>query len=142
MREAQADVATIRDDLRRIAHGIHSVALAEGGLAEAVLALVETAGGGVAVEALPERRASPQAEAAVYRLVAAGLRFEPGAGVRIAIAAHEHGLDVVIRLRGAEPAALADALAHAGARVAALGGTLTVLAGDGGATARARVPAA
>ena len=55
---------------------------------------------------------------------------------------HEDALDAVIRVHGAEPAAVADALAHAGARVAALGGSLTVLAEDGGATARARVPVA
>jgi signal transduction histidine kinase len=139
--DAQARVATVRDELRRIAHGIHSVTLAEGGLAEAVLALVQTAGGGVAVEALPEQRASAQAEAAVYRIVAASLRLRRDAGVRIAIRAHDGGLDAAIRMPGVEAVALTDALAHASARVAVLGGSLAVAAEDGGATARARVPA-
>ena len=86
-RAAEVRVAAIRDELREIAHGIHSVTLAEGGLAEAVLALVQAAGGGVTVDALPERRFPAAAEAAVYRLVAASLALEGAAGVRIAIQA-------------------------------------------------------
>jgi hypothetical protein len=38
--------------------------------------------------------------------------------------------------------ALTDALAHAGARITALGGSLTVVAVDGGVTANASVAAA
>jgi signal transduction histidine kinase len=139
--EAQTRVAATRDELRRIAHGIHSVTLADGGLAEAVLALIEGAGGRVAVEALPRRGASAEAEAAVYRLVAASLRFAQAAGMRMAIHARSDELLADIHVAGADAPALTDALAHAGARIAALGGELAIAAADGGATAGARVPA-
>ena len=134
-------MAAVRDELRRIAHGIHSVTLAEGGLAEAVLDLIQATGGGVTVQALPEQRASEATEAAVYRLVAASLHLRTEAGIRVAIHAGDDKLHAVIHVSGVTPAALDDALAHAGARVAALGGSLGVAAEDGGATARARVPA-
>jgi len=138
---AEARVATMRDELRQIAHGIHSVTLAEGGLTEAVLALVQAAPGTVTVDALPDRRASEEAEAAVYRLVAASLPVGREAGVRVAIHTGDAELDATIRIAGADVAALGETLAHAGARIAALGGSLTVASADGGATAIASVPA-
>jgi signal transduction histidine kinase len=137
----EARAAATRDALRQIAHGIHSVTLAEGGLAEAVLALVQAHPGGVAVEALPERRASAEAEAAVYRLVATSLRLGCEGRVRIAIHARGETLDAAISIVGADPAALTEAVAHATARIAGLGGSLTVAAMEGGATASASVPA-
>ncbi len=141
--DAETGVAALRDELRQVAHGIHSVTLAEGGLAEAVLTLVQGAGGRVQIEALPETRAPAEAEAAIYRLVAASLRLEPATGVRIAIRGEAGGLDAAIRVSGVRPAALSDALAHAGARVSGLGGSLAVVAAeDGGATARASLPCA
>ena len=51
--------------------------LAEGGLTEAVLALVQAAPGSVTVDALPDRRGPAEAEAAVYRLVAASQSRRP-----------------------------------------------------------------
>jgi signal transduction histidine kinase len=131
----------LRDDVRRIAHGIHSVTLAEGGLAEAVLALVQAAPGNVTVDALPDRRASAAAEAAVYRLVAACLPLGREAGVRVAIHTADAELHAIIIIADATAGALTDALAHAGARIAALGGSLTVAGAEGQATANARVPA-
>jgi len=133
--DARERIATLRHDVRRVAHGIHSVTLAEGGLGEAVLALVEAASGRVAVESLPERRIAPASEAAIYRLVAASLRL--GRTTRLAIAAGDGELRATIRVGGADESTLASALAHAGARIAALGGELAV----SGGTARARVPA-
>jgi signal transduction histidine kinase len=133
--DARERIATLRHDVRRVAHGIHSVTLAEGGLSEAVLALVSTASGRVAVESLPERRVAPAAEAAIYRLVAASLRL--GHPTRLAIAAGDDELRATVSVSGADDPTLASALAHAGARIAALGGELAVT----GATARARVPA-
>jgi signal transduction histidine kinase len=133
-------VAATRDALRQIAHGIHSVTLAEGGLAEAVLALVQAAPEGVKVQALPEQRAGTEAEAAVYRLVAASLQHAAGAGVRIAMHTRGGELSAAIHFVDADADALTDALAHAGARITALGGTLSVAAQDGGATASASLP--
>ena len=133
--DARERIATLRHDLRRVAHGIHSVTLAEGGLSEAVLALVDAASGRVAVESLPERRVAPAAEAAIYRLVAAALRL--GHPTRLAIDAGDDELRATVSVGGADDSTLAGALAHAGARIAALGGEITVT----GATARARVPA-
>jgi signal transduction histidine kinase len=137
----EARMAATRDALRQIAHGIHSVTLAEGGLAEAVLALVQAAPDGVAINALPEQRAGADAEAAVYRMVAASLHHGAGAGVRIAIHARGGELTAAIHIVDADTGALTDALAHAGARIAALGGSLSVVAADNGATVNASVPA-
>jgi signal transduction histidine kinase len=133
LEHVQERVAALRDDVRRFAHGIHSVTLAEGGLGEAVLALA--AHGGVAVEALPARPAGAAAEVAIYRLVAAILRL--GHDVRLTIEADDSELVATFRVAGADERTLADALAHAGARIEALGGELAV----SHATARARVPA-
>jgi len=133
--EAQTRLGTMRDDLRRLAHGIHSVTLAEGGLGEAVLALVEAADGRVALEALPAARASAAAEAAIYRLVAVTLRV--ARSVRLAIEERDGGLRADVRVSGVDEATLTDALANAGARIAALGGELSVSDGS----VRAVVPA-
>ena len=124
----------MRDDLRRLAHGIHSVTLAEGGLGEAVLALVEAADGRVAVEKLPATRASAAAEAAIYRLVAAAVRV--AGSVRLAIEARDGGLRADVGVTGIDEPTLTDVLASAGARIAALGGELEV----SGASVRAVVP--
>ena len=94
------------------------------------------------MDALPDRRGPAEAEAAVYRLVAASLALGREGGVRVAIHTGDAELNATIRLAGVDAAALTDALAHAGARVAALGGTLAVVADDGGAIALARVPVA
>jgi signal transduction histidine kinase len=138
----EARVAAAREALRQIAHGIHSVTLTEGGLAEAVLALVQAAPDGVKVQALPEQHAGTEAETAVYRLVVASLQHGAGGGVHIAIQTRGGQLTAAIHVAGADAGALTDALAHAGARITALGGSLTVVAIDGGATANATVPAA
>ena len=132
LEDVQARVAALRDDVRRVAHGIHSATLAEGGLGEAVLALA--ADGGVTIEALPTRRGTAAAEIAIYRLVAAIHRL--GRDVRLTIVADDGRLDAAIGVDGADERTLSDALAHAGARIAALGGELSV--GDAGV--RARVP--
>jgi len=128
---ARTRLRTMREDLRRIAHGIHSVPLAESGLAEAVLALVDAAGASVTVEALPDRRASAAAETALYRYVAAGLRL--GRDTRLAIEEKDGALTATLQVDEAD---LTQALAHAGARIAAVGGELTI----DGDTARGRVP--
>jgi len=128
---ARARLRAMREDLRRIAHGIHSVPLAESGLAEAVLALVDAARASVTVEALPDRRASAAAETALYRYVAAGLRL--GRDTRLAIEARDGALTATLQVADAD---LTTALAHAGARIAAVGGELTI----DGDTARGRVP--
>jgi signal transduction histidine kinase len=133
--EAQVRIGAMRNDLRRLAHGIHSVTLAEGGLAEAVLALVQAADGRVAVEALPATRASAAAEAAIYRVVAVTLRVAGSA--RLAIDVRQGDLRAAVGVTGVDEATLNDALAGAGARIAALGGELTV----SGGTVRAAVPA-
>ena len=141
--DAEARAAATRDELRHIAHGIHAVTLAEGGLGEAVLALVRTAGGGVSVDALPDRRGSAAAETAVYRVVAASLRFARNEKVRIAIQGRDGELEATIRLLHADAAELTNVLAHSGARVAALGGSVTVVAADDdGAIVHTRVPVA
>jgi hypothetical protein len=132
--DAHTRIAGLRHDLRHIAHGIHSVTLAEGGLAEAVLSLVDAADGRVAVDALPAERAGAAAEAAMYRLVVAILRL--GRPIRLAIETAGGDLRTLVAVDGADAAELNEALAHAGARLAALGGDLEV----SDATARARVP--
>lgn len=141
--EALADAAdrltALSHGVRGVAHGIHSVTLAEGGLADAVLALVDAAGGRVTVDALPDQRSSPEAEATIYRLVAASLRHALENGARLAIRTLDGELQVEIEVPGTTPEALADALTHAEARIAALGGSLTLTGENGSAAVRARV---
>jgi len=62
--------------------------------------------------------------------------------VRIAIEARPGGLDVAIRVPGVTPARLSEAVAYAGARVSAVGGSLAVAAIGGGAVVHASVPGA
>jgi hypothetical protein len=100
-----------------------------------VLALVQAADGRVAVEALPATRASAAAEAAIYRVVAVTLRVAGSA--RLAIDVRQGDLRAAVGVTGVDEATLNDALAGAGARIAALGGELTV----SGGTVRAAVPA-
>jgi signal transduction histidine kinase len=134
--EASARVTALRTDVRRLAHGIHSVTLAEGGLAEAVLRLVAETDGRATVESLPRERAAADAEAAVHRLVGAALHTARGAPLRLRITLADGVLEASIRIE-APVAALREALAHAGARIEAAGGTLAV---DEGGSVLARVP--
>ena len=134
LEDAQARIVALRDDVRRLAHGIHSVTLAEGGLGDAVLALVDAAHGRVTVDALPAARARAAAEMAIYRLVAAAVRL--GRPVRLAVETGDGELRAVIAVDGASETELGEALSLAGARIAALAGELLVTA----STARARVP--
>ena len=76
----------------------------------------------------------------MYRLVAASLALEGGAGVRIAIESRQSELDTAIRVYGVAPTLLSEAVAHAGARVVAVGGSLAVAAAADGATVHANVP--
>ncbi len=135
-------LSSVQNELRRLAHGIHSAALAEEGLTEAVLALVVVAGGRVVAEALPRQRVSAEAETAAYRLVAASLALArpPYATLRLAIRARDEDLDITIQVEGVTAEALSPALAHASARVAALGGVLAVEPEAGGACVRGWVP--
>ncbi len=135
-------LSSVQNELRRLAHGIHSTALAEGRLSEAVLALVAVAGGRIVVDALPSHRVSAEAEAAAYRVVAASLALarSPNATLRLAIRPRAQNLDVTIQVEGATAGALNAVLAHAGARVAALGGVLAVEPEAGGACVRGSVP--
>jgi hypothetical protein len=73
--------------------------------------------------------------------VAASLPFGREAGLYVAIHSGDAELNAVIRVASVDAAALTDALAHSGARIAALGGSLTVAAAEGGATANASMPA-
>jgi hypothetical protein len=60
--------------------------------------------------------------------------------VRLAIRVRDGEMQAAIEVPGATPGALADALTHAEARVAALGGSLTVNGENGGAVVRVQVP--
>jgi hypothetical protein len=78
---------------------------------------------------------SKAAEAAIYRLVAVTLRVD--GHVQLAIEVRDDVLEATVEVGGVDQAVLTDVLANAGARIAALGGELTV----SGARVRAVVPA-
>lgn len=136
-------LSSVQNELRRLAHGIHSATLAEGGLSEAVLALVGVAEGRVVVAAMPRHRVAAAAEAATYRLTAASLALpRPLTGtLRLAISPREQDLEITVQIDGVTAEALSAALAHASARIAALGGVVAVEPQPGGACVQARVPA-
>jgi signal transduction histidine kinase len=127
-RLADADLAAEQAlaDLRELAHGISSAALAAEGLADAVRTAVEHARSAVTIVELPGDQLPPRVEQAVYRFVADSLRQTgqpPGPPLSIAI--RRAGRDVIVELDYDHATCSRDWLpAHIADRVAAAGGQL------------------
>lgn len=131
--EAKATVLTALDDLRGLCQGIHPPVLTERGLLGALRELVDTIPIPVdlTVDGEPGRL-SPEAESAVYYVVAEALSnvVKHAVAEQTTVSVHWRDSDVVVRIGddgrgGADPAA-GSGLAGLADRVDAVGGRLTV----------------
>jgi signal transduction histidine kinase len=133
------EVRSALEELRRLAHGIHPVALTDAGLAMALTTLAEDARVPVRILAVPDGRFDDAVEAAAYRLVLDAVRTAErhgdGGAVTVRIGA---GLVVAVELPGVGVAAARAGLAHANDRIVALDGTLDITE----ARIEARIPCA
>jgi signal transduction histidine kinase len=125
--EAQAELAAALAELRVIAHGLYPGVLTDQGLAAALEALSENARVPVMLAALPSRRCSAPAEAAVYFVVAEAVREASGTGVTVHVAREQDTLTLMIESD-------ADRLDVTAAedRVGALGGSVVTAPLAGG----------
>jgi signal transduction histidine kinase len=110
-----------------IAHGLYPGVLTDQGLAAALEALSENARVPVMLAALPSRRCSSPAEAAVYFVVAEAVREASGTGVTVHVAREQDTLTLMIESD-------ADRLDVTAAedRVGALGGSVVTAPLAGG----------
>ncbi len=146
LKAAQAELTLALEDIRELVRGLHPRILTDHGLGPAIRALAERAVLPVKLLELPEERAGPVAEAAVYYVVAEALANA---------AKHAGAKAVTIWVRFEEDRILAEVaddgcggadprgtgLQGLSDRVAALGGHLAVSSERGAGTAlRAEVP--
>jgi signal transduction histidine kinase len=118
---AREEVGCLLTDLRRLAHGIYPVALAEEGLAAAVEALAEDGAVDVRLEGrLPGERLDPPVEAAAYVVVREMTRSRRAGWASVAMSGDAGVLRVEVSGDGLDPAALV----YLEDRVGAVGGRL------------------
>lgn len=140
--EAQA---TVRE-LRELAHGLHPVALASGGLAAAVEHLA-TRMPGVLELAVSDKRFSEEVETTAWFIVceAVSNAVKHARGARVRISIDQHGERVLIRICDDGPG-IADpagtGLRGLADRAAASGGTLVVRSNQRGTEVEAELPCA
>jgi len=146
VRHARAELQNALDKLRAIAHGIHPVSLTEAGLAGAVRELTEDSQIPVRITTTTDRRPSPAAEAALYRLVLDSVRLAErhgnGAPVTVRIEPSDDSVSVLITAPGVDAAAARPALEHAADRLAALHSELTITTAGNDLILKATVPCA
>ena len=121
LRAARADVLAALDDLREVAHGIHPVALADGGLAAGVEALAERRSR-LRAGTLTEERFDPALESAAYFTIAETLRRTGEAPVDVDVRRIGGALIVELQAPRIDVTEIED-------RVGALDGQLRVRAG-------------
>jgi signal transduction histidine kinase len=145
VRRARAEATAAIAELRDLARGLAPPLLAERGLEAAVRGLARRTPARTTVDARLRERPSPEAEAAVYFVVAEALtnvlKHAPGAAVRIGLAAIDDRVVATVAddgPGGADPAG--TGLLGLRRRVEALDGRLDVQ-DAGGTTIRAEVPA-
>ncbi|MFN0281917.1 MAG: sensor histidine kinase [Kineosporiaceae bacterium] len=156
LRDAESGVREALVRLRRLAHGVLSTALADDGLDTALEELADASPLPLTLDVSVGAELDAEAGMAAYTTVTDALRavdpaaLPPGSSVAVRI---RRAADV-LTLRLDVPAsatmsttstaqtavAVGDALGEAADRVAAIGGTLSVAAGDGGVEVTAVIP--
>ena len=144
--EATAELETAIGEVRGLARGIHPTILTETGLAAAVDALAERTPLPVVVD-IDDQRYDPQVEAAAYFVIAEALtnvaRHASATEARVAAAEEDGRLVITVADdgRGGADLAAGSGLRGLTDRMAAAGGTLTLISpGGSGTTVRADLP--
>jgi signal transduction histidine kinase len=132
---ARAEVLAALDALRDLAHGIHPMALTDGGVAAAAEALSERTAR-LTLGTLTEERFAPSLESAAYFVIVESLKRVGGA--RIVVDLQRDGVSLVLELQTDKP--LRARLTDVEDRVGALDGRLAVEPGGGGTRIRAELP--
>lgn len=137
LERTEQDVRAALGELREVAHGLHPMALTDGGLCGALEALAERSPR-IAAGAVTAERFHPTIESAAYFVIAEVLK---GAGARrLDVDIGRAGGCLVVELRGEGLAAVE--LIDVEDRVGALDGRLTIDARDGESCIRAELPCA
>lgn len=138
--EVVEELMRATDELRGLAVGVHPPALAEAGLAEALLVLADRAPFPVKVTSVPEQRLRAMAETTIYFVVAEALtnvaKHANARSATVSVTDREGTVTVEVRddgAGGADPSA-GTGLRGLAERVAALGGQLDVAGVVGGGT--------
>ncbi|MDP9258607.1 MAG: GAF domain-containing protein [Actinomycetota bacterium] len=140
-------LASVFDDLREIAHGIHPAILSEGGLELALKALCRRSAIPVSLDVDAERRLPEPIEVAAYYVVSEALtntaKHAHASVVHVALDTHGAIMRLAIRddgIGGADPSQ-GSGLLGLSDRIEALGGTLQVTSPAGsGTTLHIEVP--
>ena len=138
--DAAAELRTALAELRELARGIHPAILTEAGLGPAIDTLVGRSSVAAAVLALPDRRLSPAVEATAYFVVSEALAnvAKYASATRATVTAECPGDSLRVEVAddgvgGANPAT-GSGLRGLADRVAAQGGSLSVVSPTGGGT--------
>jgi signal transduction histidine kinase len=138
--DAAAELKTAIVELRELARGIHPAILTEAGLGPAIDTLAERSSVAADVLALPDRRLSPAVEATAYFVVSEALAnvAKYASATRATVTAECPGDYLRVEVAddgvgGADPAG-GSGLRGLADRVAALGGSLSVVSPMGGGT--------
>jgi signal transduction histidine kinase len=140
-------LASVLDELREIARGIHPAILSEGGLEPALKALCRRSAVPVELDVHAERRLPKPVEVAAYYVVSEALtntaKHAHASAVHVELDTHQAILRLAIRdngIGGADPGQ-GSGLVGLSDRIEALGGTLQVTSPAGsGTTLRIEVP--
>jgi signal transduction histidine kinase len=134
-------------ELRELARGIHPAVLSDGGLAPALIALVERSQPRAKLRGAPRERMTPEVEATAYFVVAEALTnaTRHAAGKQLDVFAERRDGELVVEVRddgvGGASAGGGSGLRGLADRLAAIGGELDIVSPRGeGTLVRARIP--
>ena len=138
--DAAAELKTALAELRELARGIHPAILTEAGLGPAIDTLAKRSSVAATVVALPDRRLSPAVEATAYFVVSEALAnvAKYASATRATVTAECPGDSLRVEVAddgvgGADPGT-GSGLRGLADRVAALGGSLSIVSPTGGGT--------
>jgi signal transduction histidine kinase len=138
--DAADELKTAITELRELARGIHPAILTEAGLGPAIDSLAHRSTVTAAVLALPDRRLSPAVEATAYFVVSEALtnvaKYASATTATVAAQCPANSLHVEVTddgVGGADPTR-GSGLRGLADRVAALGGSLSIISPTGGGT--------
>ncbi len=138
--DAANELKTAIIELRELARGIHPAILTEAGLGPAIDSLAHRSTVSAAVLSLPDRRLSPAVEATAYFVVSEALanvaKYSSATNATVAAECPADSLRVEVTddgVGGADPAG-GSGLRGLADRVAALGGSLSIISPTGGGT--------